>query len=155
VQPNWSLTPRLAVGASSGSDFYGGDGYVGTASLTSRYRFAQVGRGDLVLGNTVLFTTENQNDTQNVVFRNGLAYQFALQRRVFGRQSTFRASYVNTRVEGDAVGIDDYHEFAMNLGVRMREQDVRNKFELLRFGFLLTPGRLRLPGRDAHVGYRF
>jgi hypothetical protein len=155
VQPNWSVTPRVAVGGSSGSDFFGGDGYVGTVSVTSRYRFPQVGRGDLVLGNTILATAESQNDTQNVVFRNGLAYQFPLQRRVMGRQSTFRASYVNTQIEGDQVGIDSYHEFAVNLGVRMREQDVRNKFELLRFGFLYTVADGDYQAGTFTVGYRF
>lgn len=155
VQANWSLTPKLAVGASSGSDYFGGDGYVATASLTSRYRFAQVGRGDLVLGNTILVTTESQNDTQNVVFRNGLAYQFNLQRRIMGRQATARASYVNTRIEGDEVGIDDYHEIAFNIGVRQREQDVRNRFELIRVGVLVTLADFDYRAVTGTVGVRF
>ncbi len=155
VQPNWSLTPRVAVGVSSGSEFYGGDGYIGSASLTSRYRFPQVARGDLVLGNMIAVTAESENDTQNVVLRNGLAYQYNLQQRIMGRQATARASYVYTRIEGDEVGIDDYHEIAFNIGVRQREQDVRSRFELIRFGVLVTLADFDYRAVTATAGVRF
>lgn len=155
VTSGWSLSPRVSISGSTGSDFFGGDGYVGTASLGSRYRFPQIGRGDLVLGNLIAFTAESENDTQNVVFRNGLAYQFPLQQRIFGRQSTMRASYVNTQIEGDPVGIDSYHEVAVNLGVRLREGEARNKFELLRFGFIYTRADSDYQSGTFTVGYRF
>lgn len=155
AQPNWSLTPRLSLAASSGDDFFGGDGYVGTVSLASRYRIAQLGRGDLVIGNAIAFTAESEFDTQNVLLRNGVAYQFPLQQRMFGRQSTLRASYTHTQIEGDPVGIDTYHEVAMNLGVRLREGEARSRFELFRVGFIYTAADLDYQAGTLTLGYRF
>ena len=155
VSNDWSVTPRASIAASSGSDYFGGDGYVGAVSLGSRYRFPQVARGDLVIGNLIAFTAESEDDTQNWILRNGMAYQYPLKQRVFGRQATVRGSYVYTNIEGDDVGIDDYHEIAVNVGVRMREGDLRTGSELLRFGVLVTLADFDYRAVTATIGYRF
>ena len=154
VQPNWSISPRAAFGGAAGSDAFGDDGVTGTVSATSRYRFPQVGRGDLVLGNMIAYTGDSALGRNNVVFRNGIAYQWPLKQMMFGRQVSVRASYVNTYIAGDAVGIDLYHEVALNFGVRLREQDIRNKFEALRFGILYTNAS-DYNAVTLTVGYRF
>jgi hypothetical protein len=136
--PNWSITPRVSVGAAGGSDFFGGDGALGSLSVASRYRFPQVGRGDLVLGNLLSVTDDTQSHSAAVISRNGLAYQFPIKQQMFGRQMSARLSYVNTYVDGSDIGLNDYHEFAINFGVRNREQTVRSPIDLLRFGVLWT-----------------
>lgn len=154
VAANWSLTPRAGIGGATGPAVFGGDGILGTVSLTSRYRVAQVSRGDLVIGNMISYTGDTAFGNNNVIFRNGVAYQWPLKHMMFGRQVSARVSYVNTYITGDPVGIDDYHELAINFGVRMREQDVRSRFELLRFGILYTHADT-YDAVTATVGYRF
>ena len=122
--------------------------------MSSRYRFPQIGRGDLVLGNAVIYTGESLNGTQNVAFRNGIAYQFPIKSLMFGRQTSIRFSYTNTYIAGDAVAFDLVHEFAVNFGVRLREQDIRNRFEALRIGLLYTHADNYDAG-TVTLGYRF
>lgn len=146
VSDRWTVVPRAAVGVVA-SDDLGGDGELYTVSLSSRYRFPQVGRGDVIVGNTVAYTTTGSTLTdsidpsvQNTVLRNGVAYQFPLRGQFMGRQRSIRASYVHTYLGGDDVFLDNYHEVSVNYGVRAREGDPRNRFELFRIGVTATVG---------------
>ncbi|HZK98746.1 MAG TPA: hypothetical protein VFC47_02510 [Caulobacteraceae bacterium] len=163
VAPNWSLTPRVAYGLADSNAAIGANSEILSGSVTSRYRFAQVGRGDLVLGDMVGYTTTVNSGIvsqpfyaaeHNWVLRNGVAYQWPLEQRLFGRQSSVRLSYVNTEVLGDQVAYRDYHEFAVSVGVRTREAELKNKFELLRFGLMWTNSG-SYNAATVTAGYRF
>ena len=154
VEPNWSVTPRAGIGGSIGGRYSGEDGVLGALSLGSRYRFPQVSRGDLVIGNMIAYTGESGYGDQNALLRNGVAYQWPLKQMVFGRQVSARISYVNTWITGNAVPYRDYNELAVNFGVRMREQDVRSRFELLRVGLLYTNAE-NYNAITLTAGYRF
>jgi hypothetical protein len=146
VNDRWTVVPRAAVGVVS-SDDLGGDGELYTLAVSSRYRFPQVGRGDLVVGNTVAYTSTGSSLTggldpsvQNLILRNGVAYQFPLRGQFMGRQRSIRASYIHTYTGGDEIFLDSYHEVSVNYGVRAREGDPRNRFELFRIGLTGTFG---------------
>lgn len=169
VMPNWLLTPRVSYGVAKAGDFFGGDGEMATASLTSRYQIRKLGRGDLIIGNSVAYThsakllTSQQffAPTVNWVFRNGLAYQLPLKSRMFGRQSSLRASYVFTVTTTDPVTYKHEHEVGLSIGVRTREAEQKNGFEQLRIGLLYTHSQFAYvanSGYDAGtltLGYRF
>jgi len=100
--------------------------------------------------------------TENYVLRNGLAYQLPLKSRIFGRQSSLRASYVFTYNGGDqGLAYRELHEFGLNFGVRTREAEQKNGFEQMRIGVLYTHARNvydTKSGYDAFTltaGYRF
>lgn len=170
INDNWSLTPRVSYSAAWASNYFGGNGEVLAAGVASRYRFAQVGRGDLVLGNLIEYTNAGEGllvknsfitkDTNNWVYRNGIAYQFPMKSMVFGRQASARVSYTRTDIGGGGVFMDAYNEVAANLGVRSREATAKNAFELLRFGVIYTwgqdvSGTTDYSSGTATVGYRF
>lgn len=156
VSANWTLTPRAFVAHTWAGGYFGGDGDLYGASLASRFRLAQVGRGDLVLGNLVGYTKsdDGMGETENWVFRNGAAYQFPLKGLVFGRQASARFSYTHTLLEGDPVSFEEINEISANLGVRLREANFRNRFELLRIGLLHTFAD-DFNATTLTVGYRF
>jgi len=146
VLSNWSITPRLAYGIGDGGDI-SSNGEIAAASVTSRYRVTQIGRGDLVVGDMVSYTTTVKTGvnsqpfyqpTRNWAFRNGIAYQYPLETRLWGRQASLRISYVNTQLTGDPVPYSHYNELAANIGVRLREATAKTGSDLLRFGFLYT-----------------
>lgn len=169
AKSNWIVTPRVSYGVAAAGDYFGGNGELLTGSLTSRYQIRQIGRGDLVIGNSIAYThsakliTSQQffAPTVNWVFRNGLAYQLPLKSRMFGRQTSLRASYVFTITTTDPVVYKHEHEFGLSFGVRTREAEQKNRFEQLRVGLLYTHSNLSfLPhsGYDAGtvtLGYRF
>ena len=155
VKPNWSLTGRIGAGGVLSSRYFGSGGALYMAAATSRWRAAQLGRGDLVIGNSVIFNGVTvAGGTKNVTFRNGAAYQFPLKGLVFGRQTSMRLSYVNSYIAGDPVPYDLYHEFAVNFGVRLRQDDLKSRFESLRVGLLYTRAS-RYNAMTLTVGYRF
>jgi hypothetical protein len=156
VTTNWSLTPRVVASKTWSPTSMGGDGDLYGASVTSRFRLAQVGRGDLVIGNMIAYTKASDafSEGENWAFRNGIAYQFPIKTLVFGRQASARVSYTHTQLEGDPVTYEQTHEVAANFGVRLREVEAKNKFEVLRIGILYT----WIDDYDATtltVGYRF
>lgn len=146
VQPNWLITPRVAYGVALAGDYFGGNGELASASLTSRYQIRHVGRGDVVIGNAVTYTHSDKLLTSqqgffpavNWVFRNGVAYQLPLKSRMFGRQSSLRASYVFTVTTLTDVPYKHEHEVGLSMGVRTREAEQKNGFEQLRMGLLYT-----------------
>lgn len=172
VQPNWTITPRVAFGASDNDGSFGASSEVLTLSATSRYKIAQVGRGDLTIGNMVGWST-----TTNIgigkdpgvyfkedvwAFRNGVAYQLPFKGRLFGgRQGSIRASYTWTKLTGDPQSYEDVHEAAVSVGIRTREAEQRSGSEQLRIGLIYTHGTNRFSHDfdfDAvtlTIGYRF
>lgn len=173
VKPNWLITPRVSYGITdAGADFFASNSELLTLSATSRYKIAQVGRGDLTIGNMVAYSTTTDIGIgkapltyireDNVTFRNGLAYQLPLKGRMFGgRQGSIRASYVWTKITGDPQSYENVHEVGLSIGVRTREAEQKNRFEQLRVGLLYTHGT-NIAGKqfgfDAGtitLGYRF
>jgi hypothetical protein len=164
LKSNWTLTPRVAYGQADAPDGFSGNGELAAASVTSRYRIAQIGRGDLVIGDMVGYTSTVRTglnsqpfwggpDT-NWAFRNGIAYQLPLETRLFGRQASFRISYVNTELTGDFVGYSMINEVAANIGVRLREANAKTNSDLLRFGVLYTWAD-NYKALTLTLGYRF
>ena len=169
AMPNWLITPRVSYGLVHADDFFGGEGEMATASLTSRYQIRKIGRGDLVIGNSVAYTHSAKlitsqpffAPTVNWVFRNGLAYQLPLKNRMFGRQSSLRASYVFTIATKDPVNYKREHELGLSIGVRTREAEQKNGFEQLRIGVLYTHSQFVYQANSGYdaitatFGYRF
>lgn len=173
VKPNWLITPRLAYGITdAGANFFTNSTELLTASITSRYKIAQVGRGDLTIGNMVAYSTTTDAGLGKKpvlyikeevwTFRTGAAYQLPLKARMFGgRQGSLRASYVWTKIGGDQQAYENVHEFGVSLGVRTREAEQKNRFEQLRIGLLYTHGtssvshRFDIDAVTLTLGYRF
>lgn len=169
VQKNWLVTPRVSYGVASAGRFFGGDGELVTASVTSRAKIGNLGRGDLILGNMIgyshtvrILTGRNFfGKRENWVFRNGLAYQLPLKTRMFGRQASLRASYVFTTATQDPMSYKQVHELGFSIGVRSREAEQKNRFDQLRIGILYTHSKNEFAANfdyDAAtltLGYRF
>lgn len=136
----WSIEPRLAYGITA-SDELGSLGHIVTASVSSRYRIDGIGRGKLIIGNMVGYSSTLPTDVtgydvdpgvKNVVFRNGLAYELPLEAQVLGRGASVRASYTFTAFTGDKLYADTFHEGTLSFGVRAREGEARNGYDLYR-----------------------
>lgn len=171
VKPNWLITPRLAYSNLQAGKDYFYDGELATASVTSRYKIGQLGRGDLTIGNmlayshtvdTFLARQPGYAGADFFTLRNGLAYQLPLKNRMFGRQTSVRASYVFTYTTGEpGLAFRQIHEFGINIGVRTREAEQKNRFEQMRIGLLYTHGKNEFSGQASYdaatltLGYRF
>jgi hypothetical protein len=173
VQPNWVITPRVAYGVTDAGPYFGNTASdLVTLSASSRYKIAQVGRGDLTIGNMIGWSSTTdwglgrdpafyiQEDVWT--FRNGVAYQLPFKGRMFGgRQGSFRASYVWTKLTGDPQSYENVHEAAISVGIRTREVEQKSRAEQLRIGLIYTHGTSIASsdfGYDAvtlTVGYRF
>jgi hypothetical protein len=172
VQPNWLITPRVAFGVSNNDGYFGASSEVLTMSATSRYKIAQIGRGDLTIGNMVGWSTTTDTGIGKKPFfyfkedvwsfRNGIAYQLPFKGRMFGgRQGSLRASYTWTKLAGDPQAYENVHEAALSVGIRTREAEQKSRAEQLRIGLIYTHGTSSV----AHdfdfdavtltVGYRF
>ncbi|GGY97937.1 hypothetical protein [Novosphingobium colocasiae] len=163
VSRRWSLEPRVGFGYVNAYD-QGLEGQVMTGSLSSLYMLDNIGRGSLTIGNMVGYTKvikaelygyDVGNRTNNVVFRNGFAYDLPLSGvRVGKRQSSVRASYAFTKYVGDELYTENIHEATLSMGVRTRETDTRSSEELFRFGLI---GKLANNYKSGHlfIGYRF
>ena len=169
VKSNWIVTPRVSYGFAAAGAYFGGDGELLTASLNSRYQIRQVGRGELILGNSIAYTHTTKLFTQqnfyaptiNWVFRNGLAYQLPLKHRMFGRQSSLRFSYVFMNATKDPLSYSQQHEVGVSIGVRSREAEQKNRFEQMRIGLLYTHSKNEFASNFDYdsvtltLGYRF
>lgn len=172
VQPNWLITPRVTYSANDNDGYFGASSEVLTLSATSRYKIAQVGRGDLTIGNMVGWSTTTdigigkdpgfyfKEDVWS--FRNGLAYQLPFKGRMFGgRQGSLRASYTWTKLTGDPQSYEDVHEAALSIGIRTREAEQKSRAEQLRIGLIYTHGTssfshdFDFDAVTLTVGYRF
>lgn len=150
VIPNrWTLEPRLGYGLEVSPDLLSA-GQIVSGSLTSRYRI-DAGRGYVIVGNMVGYTTtlstagllgaDFNPDVHNTVFRNGLAYELPLKAQLGGRSQSLRASYSYTKLTGTDLYLDSFHEVGVSVGVRSRELDARNSFEMFRIGVSGTFGK--------------
>lgn len=172
VSANWWLTPRVSYTMTQASDAIGGDGELVAATVSSNVRFAGFGRGELTMGNMVGYTQtvriglagQDKADyfkQQNFWFRNGLAYQLPLKSRMFGRDTSVRASYTFTLGTKDQLSYRKIHEGAISFGLRMRETEQRTDADLLRVGLMYTHASndiLKKADYDsvsAFIGYRF
>ena len=171
VTPNFLVTPRVSYSNSQAGNYFAKDAELANASITGRYKVPQVGRGDLVFGGMVAYShTINTPLAKQPYFdslafwtaRGGLAYQLPLKRRLFGRQSSIRASYVFTEQFGqDGFAYTQVHEVGVNVGVRTREAEQKNRFEQMRVGLLYTHTKNNFTGAAAYdavtatFGYRF
>ncbi|WP_420382303.1 hypothetical protein [Novosphingobium sp.] len=169
AQPNWLITPRVSYGVALAGSYFGGNGELGTGSLTSRYQIRHVGRGEIIIGDMVAYTHSTKLLTSqkfyfpviNWVFRNGIAYQLPLKSRMFGRQTSLRASYVFTIATKDPLFFKKTHELGFSMGVRAREAEQKSRFEQLRVGILYTRASDQYVSTDHYhaisltLGYRF
>jgi hypothetical protein len=168
IDRRWSVEPRVAYGAVVAPDL-GSVGHMMSATVTSRLVFEQVGRGHIVIGNMVGYTTtlpvgffddEESGlaavdpELGNGVFRNGVAYQFPLRGQFLGRQPSVRASVTHTAFTGDPLFLDSYTDVGLSLGVRGREGTPRNAFELLRLSANFVFGE-DYEAFNLTLGYRF
>jgi hypothetical protein len=158
----WSLTPRVAYGYANAIDQQI-KGQMLSATLTNAFFLDHIGRGSLTLATLVGYSRVMQMDyldlpiatrTSNYAFRNGLAYEYPLGERLFGRRASLRTSYAFTVYGGDDLYGRWMHEFTASLGVRRRGSDVRNRFETFRVGLI---GRVARNANSEHlfVGVRF
>ncbi len=162
IAQRWSIEPRIAYGI-TGSDQLGSVGHLVSATVASRYVLSGLGRGRLVIGNMVGhtqtmstgFTGYNVNpDLKNWAFRNGLAYEMPLKLRSFGRNASARLSYSLTNYTGDKLYYNSFHEVTFSLGIRGREESVRNARDLFRLNFSLVKTK-DYTSWSAGVGFRF
>lgn len=164
VSTRFTITPRVSLGFAH-SSAQQLDGLVAAGTIAATYAIPNViGRGTLTLGGMAGYSKAthifvmNQRiagiTPENSSFRGAAAYDFPLGRRFFGRGGSARASYAFTKLGGDSLYVRDVHELSASVGVRSRESQARNAFELLRLGVIT---RLARESDAAHlfVGWRF
>lgn len=171
VARNFTLTPRVNYTNLQADAYFGKGGERLGPSLTARYRLPQVGRGDLVLGAMVSYshslktflTKQPFYDSQDFwTLRGGLAYQWPIKSRLFGRQASLRGSYVFTYLTGQPfMPYKKVHELAFNVGIRTREAEMKNRYEQWRVGLIFTHTPNEFTSKAAYnsgtltLGYRF
>jgi len=163
VNRRWSLEPRLAWGYTDApdDDFRG---QVFATTIASRYAFSGIGRGRLTIGNMAGYSRTfglhfmghgvDNGETENWTLMNGLAYDLPLKSREGRRALSLRGSYAFAHMFGDTLTTPDVHIVSASLGVRLREDTVRNRDNLLRVGFNGKFGS-GYHTVQAFVGYRF
>ena len=162
ISQKWSVEPRIAYGAVYSGDA-GSAGHIVQFSATSRFVVQGLGRGRLVIGNMVGYsqtldvpgTGFNLNpDLKNWSLRNGLAYDLPLKARFFSRSSSLRASYSFTHYFGSELFNNSFHEAALSIGLRGREDSVRASRDLIR----LNVSTIQARGYSTYnmgVGFKF
>lgn len=162
IAQRWSLEPRLGYGITA-SDQLGSLGHMISTTVASRFVLGGLGRGKLVIGNMVGYTSTmstgftgyNINPgLKNWAFRNGVAYDLPLKFRGFGRNASARASYTLTNYAGDKLYYNQFHEMTLSLGIRGREESARNARDLIRLNLgLIKAGNYT--SWSAGLGFRF
>lgn len=162
IAQRWSLEPRLGYGITA-SDQLGSLGHMISTTVASRFVLGGLGRGKLVIGNMVGYTSTmstgftgyNINPgLKNWAFRNGVAYDLPLKFRSFGRNASLRASYTLTNYAGDKLYYNKFHEMTVSLGIRGREESARDARDLIRLNLgLIKTGDYT--SWSAGLGFRF
>lgn len=160
IDGKWVVEPSAAASAFYSSNVVS-SGALYSVGLSSRYKIAPIGRGHIVIGNAVNYSSTLEIEAgnfaspkiSNTAVRNGIAYQVPYG-RFLGRQGTARASYTYTHLFGDKVLVDDYHEVTLSYGVASREASVKQVGETLRFGLNGAFGH-RFTAVSLTAGYRF
>lgn len=141
IDRRWSLEPRIGY-AITASDKLGSIGHMASASITSRYVIDGLGRGRIVIGNMVGYTStistaftgyDFDPAVRNTVLRNGIAYELPVKARAGGRNLSIRGSYAMTNLLGTELYANTFHEATLSVGVRGREESIRNTRDLIRF----------------------
>lgn len=70
---------------------------------------------------------------RNTVFRNAVAYDLPVKARAAGRNLSIRGSYAMTNLIGTKLYANTFHEATLSVGVRGREESIRNARDLIRF----------------------
>jgi hypothetical protein len=140
IDGRWVVEPTASAAAFYSSNEVS-SGALYLVGVSSRYKLAPVGRGHIIIGNAITHSSSLHIEAgdfatpkiENTAFRNGVAYQVPFG-RFLGRQGTARASYTYTRLIGDDVFVEQYHEVSLSYGVGSREAAVKQVGETLRFG---------------------
>jgi len=160
IRDRWVIEPSASASAFYASNYIS-SGALYLVGLSSRYKLDGIGRGHIVIGNAVTYSSTLNIEAgdfatpkiRNTSVRNGVAYQVPYG-RFLGRQGTVRASYTYTHIFGDQVLVDDYHQVSLNYGVAGREAAVKQIGETLRFGLNGAFGR-DFTAVSLTAGYRF
>lgn len=161
VQQNWSLEPRVSYGLAYSAD-QGSVGHILQGSLASRYVIRGLGRGHLLLGNMVGYSSTlktpgdiNLNpEVKNWVFRNGLAYELPLKMRLMDRATSMRASYTFTNFEGSKLYNNNFHEATISFGLRGREDTPKQFRDVVRVIFSTVQAK-GFSTYTAGLGFKF
>lgn len=161
VKSNWSLEPRVSYGLVYSGD-QGSVGHMVQGSIASRYVIRGLGRGQLLIGNMVGYSTTlktpgdiNLNpDIKNWVFRNGAAYELPLKMRIMDRATSFRASYTFTKFAGDKLFNNNFHEGTISFGLRGREDTPKQFRDVMRLIFSTVKAK-GFSTYTAGLGFRF
>lgn len=160
IDGRWVVEPSAAASAFYSSTEVS-SGALYSLGLSSRYKIAPIGRGHLVIGNAVSYSSSLEIEAgsfatpkiSNTAVRNGIAYQVPYG-RFLGRQGTVRASYTFTHLFGDEVLVEDYHDVSLSYGVASREASVKQVNETLRLGVNGSFGK-DFTAVSLTAGYRF
>jgi len=160
IDGKWVVEPSAAASAFYSSNVVS-SGALYSVGISSRYKIAPIGRGHIVIGNAVNYSSTLEIEAgdfaspkiSNTSVRNGIAYQVPYG-RFLGRQGTMRASYTYTHLFGDDVLVNDYHEVSLSYGVASREASVKQVGEVLRFGLNGAFGH-DFTAVSLTAGYRF
>lgn len=159
----WTIEPRVAYGYST-MPALRLNGQLASLSLASRVFFDNlIGRGQVSLGGQVGYSrTFNlrydgravSGKVENWTARAAAAYELPFKSRIGGRQVSLRTSYAYTRFFGDRLYAQQMHDATVSVGVRLREESVRNRVDTLRVGISgsVAHGYNRIAG---FVGVRF
>ena len=142
IAQTWSVEPRIAYGATFSAD-QGSAGHILQATIASRVVLNGVGRGKVIIGNMVGYSTTlntpgdtNLNpDFQKFLFRNGLAYDLPLKLRLANRGTSVRGSYTFTNFTGERLFNNNFHEFTVSFGLRGREDTPKALRDVFRVNF--------------------
>lgn len=120
---NWTLTPAIRAGLVGSVDL-GSAAVLGSVSLNSNYRFSYSGL-DFSLGNSVAYIqtfpveidgTKFDYDQRNLVLRNGLGVSGPTGFKLFGQDTTWQVTVVNTQFLIDPVYARDVTDIAFSVG---------------------------------------
>ena len=162
IDRRWSLEPRVGY-AITASDKLGSVGHMASASITSRYVIDGVGRGRIVVGNMIGYMStistaitgyDFDPAVRNTVLRNGVAYELPVKARAIGRNLSIRGSYAMTNLFGTELYANTFHEATLSVGVRGREESIRNSRNLIRFNISGTKAA-DYKSLTFGVGFRF
>lgn len=161
VKPNWSLEPRVSYGLAYSAD-QGSVGHILQGSVASRYVVRGLGRGQLLIGNLVGYSSTlktpgdiNLNpEIKNWVFRNGLAYELPLKMRLMNRATSMRASYTFTNFEGSKLYNNNFHEATISFGLRGREDTPKQFRDVVRVIFSTVQAK-GFSTYTAGLGFKF
>lgn len=162
ITTRWTLTPMVRAGATGSIDL-GSLAALYSGSLSSSFRF-DVGSTEVNIGNMLSYITtsgatqrvddfEIDYDLQNTVTRNGVGLSGPLGYDLFGTETTWQASVVNTQIFGDDVYIDNYTDIAVSFGTEASRNGLT--WDAIRIGFTYTVGNQGYQGGQINFGYQF